>query len=292
MSKLLVLALLTVTFAGTAANALPLPKPGQESPVFTNRFETNLDLDANTAGYNFEGIVALNNCSGSLVRLEKSQDSDKALVFTNGHCFEGGFINTGEFVSHKPSSRRMNIMNPTSGTAVSLNATEVVYATMTNTDMAIYKLDVSYADIKSKYNVSPLTLASTHPTATTAIEIISGYWRRGYKCQIDGFVPQLKEEDWLWKDSIRYSRPGCETIGGTSGSPILAAGTRTMIGINNTGNESGEKCTMNNPCEIDDKGKITYTQGVSYGQQTYLVYTCLNDKNEIDLGVEGCMLNH
>lgn len=290
MSKLLVLSLFTLTFASLSANALPLPKAGQKSPVFSPaKWDAEVAVDSS---YNFEGIVALNNCSGAVVRLEKSQDTDLAYVFTNGHCFEGGLIKTGAFIYHKPSTRRMNIMNPTSGVVASLNATEVVYGTMTNTDMAIYRLAVSYAEIKSKYGVSPLTLASNHPTNSTPIEIISGYWRRGYKCQVDGFVNQLKEEDWLWKDSIRYSRPGCETIGGTSGSPIIAAGTRTMIGINNTGNESGEQCTMNNPCEIDEKGSIRYEQGLSYGQQTYLVYTCLNDKYEIDVNVPGCLLNH
>ncbi len=38
-----------------------------------------------TAQYDFEGIVALSNCSGSLIRLENSKDSDKAMVLTNGH---------------------------------------------------------------------------------------------------------------------------------------------------------------------------------------------------------------
>jgi hypothetical protein len=47
---------------------------------------------------------------------------------------------------------------------------------------------------------------------------------------------------------------------------------------------------MNNPCEIDEKGNVTATRGFSYGQQTYWVYSCLNQYNELDLSVAGCLL--
>ncbi len=285
MSKLLVLALLTSVFASYSAHALPLPKPGQNQHNYSLPFSL-------TANYNFEGIVALDNCSGSLVQLEGAPDTDLALVFTNGHCLEGGFTPAGQVVSHQRSSRRFNIMNPDTSTAVSLRATEIVYSSMTKTDLTIYKLGVTYAEIKAKHNVRPLVLASTRPTETTPIEIISGYWKRGYSCAIESFIPQLREDQWTWVDSVRYSRPGCETIGGTSGSPVIQAGTRRMIAINNTGNESGGRCTMNNPCEVDAQGNITWTEGVSYAQQTYWVYSCLNANREIDLTVPGCQLHH
>jgi V8-like Glu-specific endopeptidase len=135
-------------------------------------------------------------------------------------------------------------------------------------------------------------LASKHPALTEPIQVISGYWSRGYACAIEAFVPQLKEDRWTSEDSIRYSRPGCETIGGTSGSPIIQASNRSVIGVNNTGNEDGEKCTMNNPCEVDGNGNITFQQGYSYGQETYWVYSCLNQYNELDLGVASCLLPH
>ena len=120
--------------------------------------------------------------------------------------------------------------------------------------------------------------------------MISGYWQRGYRCLIDGFVNALKEDKYTWKDSIRYSNPGCEVIGGTSGSPIVLPGTRTVVGINNTGNESGERCTINNPCEIDAAGGVTYKKGLSYGEETYLLYSCIDANRNVDLAMEGCQL--
>ena len=85
----------------------------------------------------------------------------------------------------------------------------------------------------------------------------------------------MEEAGWSWTDSIRYSEPGCDTIGGTSGSPIIEEGTRVVVGVNNTSNESGQTCTMNNPCEVSKSGRKTVRKGYSYGQQTYQFYGCL-----------------
>ncbi len=90
-------------------------------------------------------------------------------------------------------------------------------------------------------------------------------------------------------DSIRYT-DSCDTVGGTSGSPIVARGTRNVIAINNTANENGKTCAVNNPCEIDESGKVTVLKGKKYGQQTYNIYSCLRPDFNIDLSIEGCTL--
>jgi V8-like Glu-specific endopeptidase len=268
-----------------AANALPLPKTVpqalQELPeTFTNN-------------YNFEGIVALSNCSGSLMRFENSKDTDKAMVLTNGHCLEFGFPRPGEFVANKSSNRRFGLYNANDDQVGSVHATKVIYSSMTKTDVTLYELSETYAQIMNSYHVRPFTLVSTHPTVGTNIQVISGYWNRGYSCSIEAFAHELHEEDYIWQDSIRYSRPGCEVIGGTSGSPVVNAdGSRTIVAINNTINENNERCTMDNPCEVDDKGDISYHQGYGYAEQTYWIYTCLNKDNQLDLSVAGCQLFH
>lgn len=281
MKHLVLVFVLSITT--TFAVALPLPR-GNFNPA-------NIP-DTFTADYDFTGIVGLNNCSGSLVRLEMSGDDDTALALTNGHCYEGGFLNAGTFVSDKASTRRLTVYGLTTTTTLTVNAQKVVYATMTKSDISIYRLNMTYRQIKEKSGIDPLTLSSEHPSETLPIEIISGYWKRGYTCSVAGFVNKLKESQWTWEDSIRYSKTGCETIPGTSGSPILEKGTRKMIGINNTGNEDGEECTMNNPCEVAEDGSVTFQKGQNYGQQTYWIYTCLNAKNEFDPTVEGCLLPH
>jgi len=269
---------------GLGAQALPLPKGPRSFVQIPHSFTTN---------YNFEGIIALDDCSGSLVQLENAKDTDTALVFTNGHCVESGFPDPGTFISHQSSRRGLDLMNASGDVVASLRASEIVYSTMTKTDVTIYKVrGETYASILQKYGIHPLVLSSKHPEAGQKIEIISGYWNRGYACSIQSFAFHLKEGVFTWDDSIHYSDPGCEVIGGTSGSPVLAAGTRTMIAINNTGNESGQRCTDNNPCEVDKDGNVSFQKGWNYAEETYQVYTCVNSQNEIDLTIPGCELLH
>lgn len=266
-----------------SVNAFALPTP--RGPDAHRAMPLNFN-------YHFDGIVALSNCSGSIIRFEKSKITDQALILTNGHCFEKGMPKAGTFAYHVPSARTFGLFDDKAQGIATLHATEAIYSTMTGTDITIYKLQETYELIQKNWNAHPLLLSSKHPVATIPIEIISGYWRRGYTCKVDGFANLLREATWTMIDSIRYSRPGCEIIGGTSGSPVLEAGTRTVIGINNTINESGEKCTMNNPCEVDKAGNTTAVKGLGYAQQTYLIYSCLNAANEFDLKTQGCALFH
>jgi V8-like Glu-specific endopeptidase len=276
---------LVTTLATTSVLAFPLaPIGGRAISVLQNpRFSTE---------FNFEGIVGLNNCSGALIRLESSRETDKGLILTNGHCLEMGFPPPGQFVYGKPSNRAFRLFDANARVVGRLTATQIIYSTMTKTDITLYRLQESYAEIKAKFGVNPLMLASQHPRVSDPVDVVSGYWVRGYNCSIEAFVPKLQEDVWTCEDSLRYSRPGCETIGGTSGSPVIHHGSRVVIGINNTGNEDGEKCTMNNPCEVDKDGKVTFQKGFSYGQQTYQIYSCLNQYNEVDLNVPGCQLAH
>jgi V8-like Glu-specific endopeptidase len=239
----------------------------------------------------FTAIVALDDCSGSLVRFTSSQPGDKALVLTNGHCYEGGFLNAGQVLTHKESTRTFSLLGSDGDSELgTLNATEVVYSTMTDTDVTLYRLDKTYGEIKTAYGVDALTVSDQHPLAGESIAVVSGYWKKIYTCSIDRFVYELKEADWTFKDSILYKQPGCETIGGTSGSPIVSADTKMIVGINNTGNDDGEHCTLDNPCEVDASGHITVTKGASYGQELYLFYGCLGAGNEIDLTLASCQL--
>lgn len=283
MRALFLIFLAQLAFITTQASAFPLPK----GPRLLNLAPT-----ASSSAYDFEGIVDMGNCSGSLIRFENSLGSDKALILSNGHCLGNGFVPPGQFYVNRPSSRRFTVLNTDSSPAGDVRATTLLYATMTQTDISLYQLSESYDQILARLRVRPLTLASTPPPVGQAIEVISGYWQRGYACAIEAIVPNLHEENWVFTQSIRYTRPGCEIIGGTSGSPVIARGTRTVIAVNNTMNEDGERCTRNNPCEVDDKGNVSFQRGFGYGQETFWIYSCLNASRELDLNQAGCLLPH
>ncbi len=281
-------ALALVAFAATTAHtafALPLGD-GQfnaKAPRAGVRLEVG-DVD-------FTAIVALSDCSGSYVRFNDSLPTDKGMVLTNGHCYENGFLEPGEVVVNHASTRTFRLLNAdASSTLATLRAAKVMFATMTDTDITLYQLTQTYADIEARYHVQALTLSDAHPDAATPIRVVSGYWKKIYSCKIDDMVFSLHEAEWIFKDSIRYTSPGCETVGGTSGSPIIHADTHEVIGINNTGNENGERCTMNNPCEVLENGQVTVRNHASYGQQTYNIYGCLDASREIDLHKVNCAL--
>jgi V8-like Glu-specific endopeptidase len=244
---------------------------------------------AKVKAVDFAGIVALSNCSGSVVRVPASKPGDPALVMSNGHCLESGFPAPGQVVVDKPSSRSFTLLNARGGNAGTVKASKIAYGTMTDTDISLYQLTSTYSQIESRFGIKALELNAAHPEQGKAITVASGYWKKMYKCSIDGFAYRLKEGNWTWKDSVRYT-PACQTIGGTSGSPVIDDATGKVVAVNNTGNESGEKCTDNNPCEVDENGKVTVREGINYAQQTYGVVPCVAPGNKIDLSRAGCEL--
>lgn len=238
---------------------------------------------------NFAGTVALDDCSGSVVRMPNSVASDPALVLTNGHCLETGMPDPGQVIVNQSSNRSFTLLSSSGGRLATLRAGKVVYSTMTDTDVTIYQLNTSYASIQSRYGISPLTISATHPAAGASIKVVSGYWKKIYSCNVDGFVYRLKEGGWTWKDSVRYTS-SCNTIGGTSGSPVVDTASGLVVAVNNTGNEDGETCTVNNPCEVDQNGKVTVRYGINYAEETYGIPACFAPGNKLALTQAGCVL--
>ncbi|MFI8962890.1 serine protease [Streptomyces sp. NPDC053493] len=287
MKKPLVGALLALLLTGAAAAPALASAPrdtGAQAPAAAPRSQATAAL-----AVDFAGTVALSNCSGSVVRTPSSLPTDPALVLSNGHCLETGFPGPGEVVKDRRSTRSFSLLNSAGTKVGTLRASKIAYGTMTDTDVSIYQLTTTYAQIQSQYGISALTLNDTHPVQGSSIKVVSGYWKRIYSCNVDGFVYRLKEGDWTWKDSVRYTS-SCNTIGGTSGSPVVDTTTGRVVAVNNTGNESGESCTVNNPCEVDENGTVTVRQGINYAQETYTIVPCIGPKNVIDLNRAGCTL--
>ncbi|WP_374228044.1 serine protease [Streptacidiphilus sp. ASG 303] len=237
----------------------------------------------------YAGTVALSNCSGSLVRMPDSAPQDRALVLSNGHCLSGGMPDPGEVLVDRPSSRSFTLLDASAGRLGTLRAAKLVYATMTDTDVSLYELTTTYAAIRSRYGVDPLTVSADHPVQGEPVKVVSGYWKRTYTCAVDGFVHELHEGGWVWKDSVRYT-PACNTIGGTSGSPVVDTSTGLLVAVNNTGNEDGGSCTVDNPCEVDENGGVTVRKGINYAEETYLLTRCFAPGTALDLTLPDCRL--
>jgi V8-like Glu-specific endopeptidase len=236
---------------------------------------------------NFNGIVALSNCSGAVIRWSTSQPTDHAMMLTNGHCYQ--LMGSHEVVVGQPSVRDVTLLRSDGNPAGVVETTTLLYATLWQTDVALYDLGLTYRQLHRRFGVQAITLASKQPSPKhQSISIISGYWLTEYDCHLTGFVYRLHEDVYTWRNSLRYEDGGCPTIDGTSGSPVLSA-SRLEIGINNTGNEAGQRCTLDNPCEENRHGVISVHEGRDYGQETWMFYTCLSAR-KIDLHKAGCQL--
>ncbi|WP_327369544.1 S1 family peptidase [Streptomyces sp. NBC_01217] len=296
MKKPLVGALFAVLLLG-AGTAPAVAATSHDTAAPTTRAAAPRAATAKTAtagtitakAVNFAGTVALSNCSGSVVRTPGSLPSDPALVLSNGHCLESGFPGPGEVVFNQRSTRSFTLLNAAGSGVGTLRASKIAYGTMTDTDISVYQLTRTYAQIESTYGIKALELNAAHPVQGTAITVVSGYWKRTYACNVDGFVYRLKEGEWTWKDSVRYTS-ACQTIGGTSGSPVIDNATGKVVAVNNTGNEDGQQCTDNNPCEVDESGNVTVRQGINYAQETYGIVPCIGTGNQFDLDRPGCEL--
>lgn len=277
---------LTINFAATSAYAFPLTSTKPWNP------SARVEIFA-TSGFTYDSIVALSNCSGSFVKFKSAPTSALGLVLTNGHCtggMFGGMPKPGQVISKKSQTFNMNLLQHDGSTLAGLKATEIVYATMTDTDVGLLQLNQTYDQIEKKTGIKPLILSDVAPAPGTAIDIPSGYWKRTYSCSIEATIPTLKEGGYVFSGSLRYSPTGCEVIGGTSGSPIISSASGEIVAINNTTNEDGDVCTMNNPCEVDAAGNVSIIKGRGYGQQIYTLSTCVDASGSFDLSLKTCVL--
>ena len=280
---------LAVTLTLTAATCVAMPLGGVPADASPMRESAVAAPPPAPRGHpDFNGIVALNNCSGSIVRWQASKPGDKALMLTNGHCTK--FYGADEVDVDVPLERTVTLLNSDGTDRADVATTTLLYGTMDSTDVSLYELSLSYAQLRSRYDVNALTVLDKEAAKHARVVIVSGYWKRAYRCHLNGFVHQVREYVWTWDHSLRYNENGCHTIHGTSGSPILDSDTRAVIGINNTGNDDGEKCTLNNPCEVDRRGHISVYQGRDYGEQTWWFTTCLGADRRLHLDKVGCRL--
>jgi hypothetical protein len=242
------------------------------------------------AAQSFDGIAALSNCSAALVRWPSSRPRDAALVLTNGHCIGGGYLRAREVVVDRPSRRAVRLLDDDASVRVRLRTRRLIYATMFKTDVAVYSLRPTYRRLHNRYGVSALTVAARPAHVGSRLAVVSGYWKRTYRCSHNGLVHRLHEGRWDWWQSVRYSDDGCQIVGGTSGSPVLHPGGRRVLAVNNTLNEDGRRCARDNPCEESRRGRISVHHGRGYAQQTWWLTTCVRRDRSFDPDKRGCRL--
>ncbi|MGH9062035.1 MAG: S1 family peptidase, partial [Acidimicrobiales bacterium] len=237
---------------------------------------------------NVEGATDLGTCAGSVVRTPASRPEDPALLLTNGHCLEGQRPAPGSALTDQPADLEVPIADRQGYPQTTARANRLVYATMTGTDIALYRLDRTYAQLKAA-GAKVFKLTTTPVRAGSSVTV--AYLNRRLACTAEAVVPHLREGGYQQDNSIRYATTAdCAPGHGMSGSALLAPDGSTVVGIHNTHNDSGEQCTDNNPCEVGPDGTVTAVKGRGYGQQVNGIAGCLTAGSKLDLSRRGCTL--
>ncbi|QCX82502.1 Trypsin (plasmid) [Streptomyces sp. YIM 121038] len=235
-----------------------------------------------------EGAVDLDGCSGSVVRANNAKPSDPALLLTNGHCVTGDRPAPKAAVANRVEKRKVTVLNRTGKPKTTAATTKLVYATMTGTDVALYQLNKTYAQLTAE-GAKVFKLAAMGPREATPLDLVAGGLRKTWSCAVGGVVPELREEGYALRNAIRYTED-CRAGAGASGAPLVNPHTGAVIGIHNTTNELGRVCTASNPCEVDSQGRKTVHKARRYGQQTAGIIPCLTSGSRVDLSLPKCTL--
>ncbi|MBC7386516.1 MAG: hypothetical protein H7301_10205 [Cryobacterium sp.] len=205
------------------------------------------------------GIVAGLRCSGALVTLGR-RDDQRALVLTAGHCTS----TTSQYATGTAEGGRL-FPKQSEGTVVYIPSTDsnlasdgarvftnfwihsVFYATMTRTDIALYEIDATIGELKSK-GIRFFELADHLPKTGEVLRITSGFAGMTEECTVADIFPTFSDERKIFDypipeggDSSDASYPDfrnsilldrkCFAKNGWSGSPIFDEKTRLVYGV-------------------------------------------------------------
>lgn len=284
----------------------------QSSAVPTSPCDTRSDFKGTTHSRlaRLEGTASMLQplrCSGAFMTFVDRRGSSRALVLASGHCAGQGaakvpkkdgtftsFLDVGEVLTHVADDRWLTLETGRSEEPrVCVKSDEIVFATLTDTDIMILQLTESYEQIESRTGLKPLVMSrdTAFPDGLD-VHVPSSLFQIAEQCQVEATVDKLKEHRWLWTPVIRLGRECSLLPHGASGAPVVRLDTTEIIGVFGTASDANAlPCELNNPCEIGSDGTTRPgTQSQGYAHFVHKLYTCLDAGRNIDLDVPGCLL--
>lgn len=241
-------------------NAEPLPYDRDTSEVNWKIVLSTDDIAPRLSGV---GFIDATKCTAFLIDSGTDDKVSPAYVITNGHCaFSEGLMDEGQVETNVVVDYAVQFKYFKDKLDVSLSTPvkKVLYATMTKMDVAVLELGVSQWDLEQQ-GIQTLQLSddsdlkSTDALENPSIPVLGTEEVNLHlsPCLSEGRA-KVQEHHWTWENMIRNK---CSILGGSSGSPLLLAGTRKVVGLMNTGymaNATDDPCSLYQPCEISSKG--------------------------------------
>lgn len=230
------------------------------------------------------GMVA-NKCSGSVVDIGRKENAF-AVVLTNGHCVTHKLLPPRVYVKDERYVRSTIEVFNTEGVSIPVPPRNILYGTMEGGDIGLIEIGVTYKELKAR-GVRIFELSNQDARPGEVLFTASGFWKASLNCVYSQNVSQILEDKYVWSNGMALD--SCNTKSGWSGSPLISSSTGKIVGVLNSGNENGERCTINNPCEKDPNGSISVKKGRAYGTPTSVLLNCISNGN-INLEKPGCRL--
>jgi hypothetical protein len=212
------------------------------------------------------------------------------MVLTNGHCLTPR-PTPGQALVDRAADDLVVLNGNTGNAATRATAARLLYATMTGTDVALYRLRESYAAL-ARAGVPARLLATAGPAPGDALVMQSGTYQTTFACAVEAIVPAVREAGYTQRGAVRYAAgASCDPRPGTSGSALIDPRTGQVVAIHNSHVAGdGEPCAEDNPCEVAPDGTTTAVKGRGYAQQVAGLTPCLAAGSAFDAARPGCAL--
>jgi Trypsin-like peptidase domain len=300
MIGLLILIMLGASPASATEGIKPTPACDAATQFNDPKFQPILDR--------LKGTVSMSGkfvCSAALVTLKGRSSSAPALVLSAGHCSDRGTLqiplrnnsiaapDVGEVLYRLNDKRPLTLdTGNSSAPRTCIETDEIVYGTLTGSDILLLRLTETYEQIETRAGVRPFLISDNISIPSgTPVRSPSSLFQDDRECVVEETVEKLKEHRWLWGPVMRLGLT-CDLPHGQSGGPVLRLDSNEVIGVMGTASDgNAAPCELNNPCLVKADG--TFSPAVKdqgYAHFVHQLYTCLDSKRNISLDVPGCLL--
>ncbi|MFJ7209855.1 trypsin-like peptidase domain-containing protein [Streptomyces sp. NPDC098789] len=289
-----VASLLSVTSSAASEDAKSADSASVEAPLVESESEAGKRLRASGR------LSAASACTATVIAPSTDVNArDKALILTAGHCVNSS-MGTNEVVVDKVAptgwSFTPSYFKDNKDLHSKNRVESIVYATMKDADIAVLRLESTYADL-AKRGIAPRGISGEYPKVAESVEVghapsdgipADEQYMRVSECVIQRDDIALTEGAWLWRDAVAADCAGVH--GGSSGSPVGKAGGPVTAVLNTIATPGFLGCGLNRPCEGRPNGLWVPSDGTSYATPVGTLAACLRPTG-VDFSRPGCNLD-